>query len=416
MGAVRHPSDREYAKIGCLQENILINNIMIKIALVLYTSGLDYDDRIRKEILTIKELYPFVYFKIFAVEAKNREETGVTSYGIDYRVPYLKSRDKYASGTHKLTKSLDFYLSVRNEIRSFDILWCADVEVFPFLLFSFGKPIIWDLHELPRPFMRNTYMRMLFKYLENKCTVLIHANPARKDVLLNEKLISNPNKHLIIRNYPQFNEIDTDYDEKYLEFCEWLGTEKCVYLQGLNDDSRAAFESIVSVIDTITAKIVVVGRYDTVSLHKLKERYGNYLEERVFFTGQIKQLKTPQYMRKCFMSLVFYKNTELNNYYCEANRFYQNILNNNPVVVGNNPPMKELVDKYKFGIAIDNDGTDIESISNGINKLLSKYDEYKQNVVKNKHLITWSSQCEVHRSMMDRILNELNVNKKYRCK
>ena len=45
-----------------------------KVALVLYTNGLDYDDRIRKEILSIQKLYSNVSFKIFAVEPKNREE------------------------------------------------------------------------------------------------------------------------------------------------------------------------------------------------------------------------------------------------------------------------------------------------------------------------------------------------------
>ena len=49
-------------------------NRQYKIALVLYTQGIDYDDRIRKEMLSIMKLYPNVSFKIFAVEPKNREE------------------------------------------------------------------------------------------------------------------------------------------------------------------------------------------------------------------------------------------------------------------------------------------------------------------------------------------------------
>lgn len=83
------------------------------IALVLYTHGLDYDDRIRKEILSIKSLYSNVDFKIFAVEPKNREEEGITSYGVRYRIPYLKSREKYASGTHTVQKAWDFYKAIK---------------------------------------------------------------------------------------------------------------------------------------------------------------------------------------------------------------------------------------------------------------------------------------------------------------
>ena len=49
-----------------------------KIALLLYTSGIDYDDRIRKEIMSIKEIYSNIDFKIFAVDPNNREESGIT--------------------------------------------------------------------------------------------------------------------------------------------------------------------------------------------------------------------------------------------------------------------------------------------------------------------------------------------------
>ena len=37
-------------------------NKQYKIALVLYTQGLDYDDRIRKEMLSIKSLFPNIDF------------------------------------------------------------------------------------------------------------------------------------------------------------------------------------------------------------------------------------------------------------------------------------------------------------------------------------------------------------------
>lgn len=119
------------------------------IALVLYTHGLDYDDRIRKEILSIKSLYSNVDFKIFAVEPKNREEEGITSYGVRYRIPYLKSREKYASGTHTVQKAWDFYKAIKKDLKVFDAVWCADPETFIFVLMLHDKPITWDLHELP---------------------------------------------------------------------------------------------------------------------------------------------------------------------------------------------------------------------------------------------------------------------------
>ena len=52
-----------------------------KIALVIKTEGLEYDDRVRKEILTVEKIYPNVKFKIFAMLPGNKEREGVTEYG-----------------------------------------------------------------------------------------------------------------------------------------------------------------------------------------------------------------------------------------------------------------------------------------------------------------------------------------------
>lgn len=375
------------------------------IALLLYTSGLDYDDRIRKEILTIKKLFPGVNFKIFAVEHKNREESGTTSYGVPYRIHFLKSREKYASGTHTLAKAWDFYKSVREELKEFDAIWCADIETFLFVFLAHGKPVLWDLHELPARFMHNPIMKLLFRHLERKCRVMMHANEARLNLLDSMGLVSNRKKHFVLRNYPQFNEIDTEYDDKYRQFDLWLGNSKCVYLQGVNDANRAAFESIDAVMSFPEIKAVVVGNFEQKILARLKEKYGDDLSHRIFFTGMVKQLKTPQYIRRCFMSLVFYKNTSPNNFYCEANRFYQNIINGNPVVVGNNPPMRELIERYGFGVSIDDDGSDVEAIIAGIKQLMSQYDDYKANIDKNKQHLLWDSQVDTHKSIIKKIFD-----------
>lgn len=348
------------------------------IALVLYTHGLDYDDRIRKEILSIKSLYSNVDFKIFAVEPKNREEEGITSYGVAYRVPYLKSRDQYASGTHTLLKAWDFYKTIKKDLKVFDAVWCADPETFIFVLMLHGKPIAWDLHELPLVFMRNPVMKMLFKYLECKCNVMVHANESRLKYLETIGMVRHPEKQFVLRNYPQFNEIDTEYDEVYNDFVKWLGEDKCVYLQGIVSTARADMESIQAVLAIPNLKAVVVGSIQPKRMEELKQRFDEVvLAERIYFTGRIKQLKTPQYIRKCCIALVFYKNTSPNNWYCEPNRLFQNVINGNPVVVGNNPPMKEFVEANHYGVSVDTDGSDVEKIVEGIKSILDNPNDYK---------------------------------------
>lgn len=375
------------------------------IALVLYTQGLDYDDRIRKEMLSVMALFPSVSFKVFAVEPKNREEEGVTSYGISYRIPYLRTRDKYPSSSHTLAKALDFYKSVNKDLQEFDAIWCADIETFPFVLLTRGKPILWDHHELPLFFVSNPLKKTLFKYLERKVKVMIHANQARLNYLTAQGMINHPEKQYILRNYPQFNEIDSEYDETYHSFKKWLNDKKCVYLQGVVDEKRADVESIEAVLSVPGLKAVVVGKtrpeLQDILLLKHSE---NELSERLFFTGRIKQLKTPQYIRKCFMSLAFYKNVSPNNWYCEPNRLFQNLINGNPVVVGNNPPMKEIVEKYGVGVCASTDGSNVEAIISAIKKVIMNHDRIKQNIATNEKQWLWNQQDTILREIVEKLL------------
>lgn len=361
-----------------------------KIALVLYTQGIDYDDRIRKEMLSIKGMYTNVEFKIFAVEPKNREESGVCSYGVRYRIPYLRTRDKYPSGTHTLQKAWDFYKTIQNDLKEYDAVWCADPETFIFVLMIHGKPIVWDLHELPLAFMGNPIMRLLFKYLERRCKVMIHANEPRLKYLVQLGMVKQPEKQFVLRNYPQFNEIDEEYDALYYDFLKWLGDDKCVYLQGIVSESRADVESIQAVMAMPNLKAVVVGSIKKERMEVFKQLFGeNVLKERVFFTGRVKQLKTPQYIKKCCVALIFYKNTSPNNWYCEPNRLFQNIINGNPVVVGNNPPMKDLVESNHFGVCVDTDGTDTKKIAAGLKYVIDNMNEYRNF---NVNELMWGSQ------------------------
>ena len=381
-------------------------NKQYKIALVLYTQGLDYDDRIRKEMLSVMKLYPNVSFKIFAVEPKNREEDGVTSYGVPYHIPYLKSRDKYPSASHTLAKALDFYKSVKKELRTFDALWCADIETFPFVLLTRGMPILWDHHELPGRFMGKTMMRSVYKYMERKCKVVIHANQPRLDYMNSKALVSDVNKHFVLRNYPDFNEIDVEYDDMYHRFEQWLGDGKCVYLQGINTPARADIESLGAILQFNDLKAVVVGRISDERRSLMEAKFGTeILAERVFFTGVIKQLKTPQYIRKCYLSLVFYKHTSPNNWYCEPNRLFQSVINGVPVVVGNNPPLEEFVNKYEVGVVANTDGSDEISIMAAVRKAAENYGQLKQQADKLPADLLWSSQEKEIEKVVDKFLS-----------
>ena len=377
-----------------------------KVALVLYTSGLDYDARIRKEILTIQKLYQNVSFKIFAVEPKNREEHGMTSYGVPYRIPFLKTRDIFMSSSHTLAKAMEFYKVVKRELKDYDILWCADEESFPFIIFTNRIPIIWDLHELPLRFVNTPYMRGLFKIAERKCKVVIHANNSRLAYLSECGMISDINKHHVLHNYPDKNEMDEEFDEAFFHFEQWLSDDKCVYLQGIWGEERADVESIGAVLAVQGLKAVVVGAVRPDRMVLIEQRFGKeLLSKRIYFAGMIKQIKTTQYIRKCIMSLVFYKNTQMNNWYCDPNRLYMSINNGIPVVVGCNPPMKMIIDEFGVGVCANTDGSDQSKIVSAIQQVLENVDCFRKRIVAAEGQWEWRSQDVVFKSIMEQINN-----------
>ena len=377
----------------------------IKIALVIKTEGLEYDDRVRKEILSVKKLFPNISFKIFAMLPENIEKEGVTSYGVPYKAVYIPARDKYPSSKHILQKAYEFHKAIKKDLKEYDAIWCGDRGSFMTVALTRNKYLLWDLHELPLEFMGGFPKKIFLRFLLKKCKVVVHANPQRLDYLYENGYLNKKENQFALRNYPNFEDIDVDYDETYHQFITWKSGRKCVYLQGLSEERRAAYESVAAVLKQGDLAAVVVGKMYQDSLERLKCDFGEeVLRDRILFVGKIAQLKIPQYVSECQLSLIFYKNVQPNNWYCEANRFYQSVIMGLPVVTGNNPSMKELVEKYEFGVSLDDDGSSIEKIVAGMNQVLSNYDYYRQNTLKYRSNLLWDNQEDVIKHVVETLM------------
>lgn len=382
----------------------------LKIALVIKTDGLEYDDRVRKEILSVQKLYPNIRFKIFVMFHENKVIEDVTSYGVPYKSIYIPARDKYPSATHTTLKAWQFYKVVKEEVKDFDAVWCACVETGFIAMLLSKRKILWDLHELPATFLSNKVMRILLKYIFGRCKVILHTNPQRIQYLQQLGVVKEPLKHLYLRNYPNFDDVDKIYDSTYQNFVIWKGERKCVYLQSLGSNARAAYESACAVLRENNLCAVIVGNFDKEAEKRLRDEYADF-DERIYLAGKVLQLKIPQYIQQCYMSLIFYKKINSgegieNNWYCEANRFYQAVIMGLPVVVGANPTMKEFVDKYQFGVAIDDDGSDINKISDGIHEVLKNYEFYHQNNIKYRDHLLWRQQASQIKLIVDKLLSK----------
>lgn len=360
-----------------------------KIAFVLRTVGLEFDDRIRKECVSLSNKYEVT---IFANFSDNRKEEGVTSYGVKYKSIKLNSRDIFPSSKFLLIKVLEFFLKTRINLIGFDLIWLHEEYTFLFALLLGKEKFIWDLHEIPSRFETGV-MKFIFHYIEKKSIKLIHANQHRINYLIERGVIKLNHKHSFIRNFPDSVFVDSaksDYRDQ--KFIDWLDNSPYVYLQGLTTPKRCALESIESIFLTEGVKAIVVGKVHSDSVCILRERYGSKLDERIYFIGMLDQLLIPYYLKNAKFSLILYDYSAPNNIFCEPNRLYQAIALQVPIIVGCNKPMKEIVDKFQSGISLNSDGTNILEVTAAIDKILCNYDFYKGHAKKFSSEILWNNQ------------------------
>ncbi len=359
-----------------------------KIAFVLRSIGLEYDDRIRKECITLSKTADV---KIFVIFTNNIKEEGVTSYGIPYKSFRINTRKIFPSGKFLFLKSIEFYLKTIKHLKQYDIVWAHEVYSFLFPLLMKRNKVIWDLHELPGRFNRPIWIK-IFHYIENKCKRIIHANEFRIQYLKNARLIKQPKKHVFVRNYPDKNFIfSKKTPESYKKIKDWLSGETYVYLQGLTNPGRYPYNSIASVLKSTEYKIIVAGDYYNENIKQLLiNKFGEEFFKRVFFAGMINQLEIPSILKNAKFTIVLYNISLPNNRYCEANRFYQAINLGVPVITGCNEPMVEIVNKHKLGIAMDSDGSKLDDLCKSIKELIQNYDYYKRNVESNGQKFIWS--------------------------
>ncbi len=374
----------------------------MKILMLIKTIGLKYDDRLRKESLTLKE---FGYApELIILDHTNQKFKGIAEYGIPFYSISLVTRKILPQCKGLFIKSIEMYIKFLFKVLQIKppILWITNYEMMGFIPIcwvlknmGFIEKLVWDQYELPSNKMINN--KLMFKIIcwcLKRCDVIITANKERKEWMVLYFGKQFWDKIKVVQNFPD-NKLCFLPEKNLSESVNmWLHTQQYLLAQGGWGKTRCFEELAQAVLEMGTYKLIVIGYYDIDKYQALRKKWGKHFDDLIFFTGMIPQMEVIKFIDHALASIILYSSDSENRRLCASNRLYQALCRGVPVVVGCNQPMKNLVHKYDFGVVLGSDGRNVTDIKKGISELNNRLNRYKKNAQLYKNKFVWEAQKE----------------------
>jgi glycosyltransferase involved in cell wall biosynthesis len=371
------------------------------------TTGLDYDDRLRKEALALCSLGAHV--EIVAVEYANQTARKMVFGDVPAYTCHLRSRNWFVRETGLLAKTIEMYLCFLAEVikRKPDILWFHNLELsglvpllVPIKRLGHIRRLVWDQHELPPDsVLGNSLLMKLFSWLTNGCDFIVMANEDRRDFMMQTAHHAWRTPVIVLSNYPDEVFLQWPRMELPTAITAWLQGDGYLLAQGGANPKRHLEELVEATMKIYGLRLIVVGPHRPEQLDRLRQRFSTDLDERVLFTGFVPQMEIVPFIDHALASVVFYSVSVTNSYLCAPNRLYQALGRGIPVIVSTNPPMRRVVEQFECGVVVD--ARDPDSIEHGIEKMLDRKGFFSDQAAACSNMFVWEAQSSRLKSLLE---------------
>lgn len=379
---------------------------MMNVLMVIKTDGLAYDDRLRKECRTLRDLNCSP--KILVLETLNRGIAGITEEGIPFYSIALWTRKIFPHRNGLALKTCEMYIRFfwRIFLEHPQVVWLHNVEMAGLIPtiwlmkeIRILHRIIWDQHELPPSVtLKYKIFQSAFKILISLCDAIIVANTERRNFLISS-LGRAAKKFYVIENFADESFINLPRGILPGEVESWLQGHSYFLAQGGASPKRYLEKLCEAIVKDKTAKLVVVGPYKPEKVRWLRTHLGEQFFEWVYFTGPVPQMTLVNFIDSALASVVLYDQNEENNRLCAPNRLYQALARGVPVLVGSNPPMEKVVQYWDCGVVLNGDGSSVEDIQFGMRTLLARHNAFRKNATICRSKFDWNSQAAYIREL-----------------
>jgi len=368
------------------------------VSMVINTTGLEYDDRLRKEVGSLKARG--IDVAIVAIEYANTEGRRLVYDGVPATTFRLRSRTWFPRSRGVIVKTLELYFRIiaRLLLTRPSVVWCHDLEMGALvpvlaLMRACGAVdrVVWDQHELPADrLLASRAYRQLFAWLVNGCDRIVVASAERREYMARwlDGRVRTPVDAL--ENYPDATFASLPVRDLPDDLDAWLDGRPYLVAQGGANPDRHLPNLVAAVMRTGLFKLVVVGPFSAPQVEALERAHGAALRDRVFFTGLKPQLDLARFLDHAVASVVLYQASSANTRLCAANRLYQAIVRRVPVIAGSNPPMARVVSALGCGVVLHSDGADVDDVCDGIRRLADGLSDIRPAMA---GAFTWESQA-----------------------
>lgn len=286
----------------------------------------------------------------------------------------------------------------------YDIVHACDLQtVVPALLpiVLFRKKLVYDIYDYFSDTAHgNKYILKICKWLETKVinysTATIICSEQRKEQIIPAK----PKMLTIIHNAPSEQQIKIDTSGIFIANSDM---PKLVYVGNLVEDR--CIREIVEL-----AKIHQELEFHIGGMGILEDFVKDASKElsNLFFYGKMKYSDVLALEKECDIMIAFYDQKVKNHRYAAPNKFYEALGLGKPLIMLHKTGVDDVIDKYGLGVTVNQN---IESMSEGINNLISSRERWPEIEKKGKKLFSeaycWEIMEQRLNNLYDCIIKEL---------
>lgn len=327
---------------------------MRKVAMILI-GNIRYDGRVQKEIKTfLKNKYEVtLYVSDFDVD-DSLENYNYKICVIENHLKKIKflKRNKFLKKISlklqriNLLNIILFDFEVLRKLKKLkpDYIHCNDLPTLLFCrFFPKNSKIVFDAHELfpesgeskIKIKLWNLVEKMNIKYTHR----IIQAEKNRLAYFMRKHKVNNLE---LIENFPlRIPRLGNDYFKKKYKY----ETKNKIGLYiGVIFENRGIEEIIKAVLAFDNLDLFIIGKFSSVDYEIYLKSYinNNNLGDKIIIKPQIPQKEVIKAINSADINFIFYRNNNLNNYYCASNKLYEGLNCGVKVLTNNYPGIKKV--------------------------------------------------------------------------